>query len=335
MPEPLILDVDTGIDDALALLYAAASPEVELLAVTCVMGNVTVDDAVENTKTVLDLAGLPSTEVCRGAARPWAREFQASSGVHGARGLGRADPSPSSGATSSRDAADAILEVARSSPGDVLLVATGPLTNVATALKREPDLPHLLKRIVLMGGAFACGGNTTPAAEANIWVDPHSAAAVFQAFTGWEASRLPLCVGLDVTEQVRLSRDDLDRIKGAAPSSPLAAFLDELVLHYIEVHERGGVLGGAYLHDPLALGIAIDPALAKLESTRVEVETEGRWTLGETVADLLGVRRSPWPVGWGSADNARVALDVDAGAFVERFIDRLVSLVGSGSTRYP
>lgn len=327
MTRPMILDVDTGVDDAMALCYAAASPEVELVAATTVMGNVTVDHATENTLAVLDLLGLGDVEVARGAARPLVRDHEPFPVVHGERGLGRSElPSPGR-EPSPRTASQLLVDIARDRPGEVLLVATGPLTNVALALAEEPSLPELLGGFAIMGGAFARGGNATPAAEANIWVDPDAAQAVFRGFAGRPAERLPLCAGLDVTDRVQLSRQALDAICAPAPEAPVARFLQEAMPFYIEFYERSGVPGGAAMHDPLALAFAIDESLGTFETTRVEVETDGLWTRGMTVADLRGVRHSPWPVGWEPEENARVALDVDVDGFLARFAERLGSLV--------
>jgi purine nucleosidase len=325
--QPLILDVDTGVDDALALLYAAGSPEVELIAATSVMGNVTVDDATANTLAVLELVGLGEVEVARGAARPLVRDHEPFPVVHGEHGLGDAVLPAPSRTPSSRSAAQLLVDVARERPGEVLLVATGPLTNVALALAEEPALPDLLGGFAIMGGAFARGGNATPAAEANIWVDPDAAQAVFRGFSGRPIATLPLCIGLDVTDRVQLSREALDAVCAPAPASRVARFLQQAVPYYIEFYERVGVTGGAAMHDPLALALAIDETLGTFETTRVEVETDGQWTRGMTVADLHGVRHSPWPVGWAAEENARVALDVDGEGFLRRFSDRLRSLV--------
>ena len=324
---PLILDVDTGVDDALALLYAAASPEVDLIAATSVMGNVTIEHATRNTLAVLELVGLGDVEVARGAARPLVRDHEPFPVVHGEHGLGDAELPTPSHEPSSRSAAQLLVEVARERPGEVLLVATGPLTNVALALAEEPGLPELLAGFAIMGGAFARGGNATPAAEANIWVDPDAAQAVFRGFSGRPTDRLPLCAGLDVTDRVQLSRPALDAICEGRPGSPVGRFLEQAVPYYIEFYERTGVSGGAAMHDPLALAFAIDETLGTFETTRVEVETDGEWTRGMTVADLHGVRHSPWPVGWEPEENARVALDVDVDGFLTRFADRLRSLV--------
>ena len=285
------------------------------------MGNVDVDHTTENTLAVLELCGYADVEVARGAGRPLVRDHMAFPVVHGARGLGEAELPPASRAPSDRDAARLLVETARERPGEVLLVATGPLTNVALALSEEPALPDLLKGFAIMGGAFDHQGNVTPAAEANIWVDPEAAQAVFRGFAGAPEAKLPVGVGLDVTERVKLDRDGVNEMCAPAPDSPLAAFLQGSVPFYIEFYERYGSSEGASMHDPLALAIAIDPSLATLQTTRVEVETDGTWTRGATVTDLRGIRRSPWPTGWMPEDNARVAIDVDAPAFMTRFVE--------------
>jgi purine nucleosidase len=324
-PVPLILDVDTGIDDALALLYVVASPEVELVAATCVMGNVGVDVTTRNTLAVLELVGRTDVEVARGAAKPLVRDHEPSSIVHGEHGLGSAELPAPTRAPSDRDAARLIVETVRERPGEVLLVATGPLTNVALALQAEPRLFEMLGACALMGGAYATSGNTTPVAEFNIWADPEAAAALFDAVPPGE--RLPSCVGLDVTERVKVSQDDLDAVCAAAPGSPVARFLQDAVSFYIDFYVRYAGSAGASMHDPLTVALAIDRSLARFETTRVQVETQGRWTRGETVMDLGGIRNSPWPGDWQPGANARVALDVDAPAFMARLTDRLRTLV--------
>ncbi|HSL12409.1 MAG TPA: nucleoside hydrolase [Actinomycetota bacterium] len=329
MATPLILDVDTGVDDALAILYAVASPDVDLIACTSVMGNVTVERATTNTLAVLELAGHADVEVAVGAERPLVQDHEPFPVVHGPDGLGNADLPPPASAPSDRSAARAIVELAAERPGEVVLVATGPLTNVAVALTDEPALPALLRGFAIMGGAYDRSGNATPAAEANIWVDPEAAAAVFRAFSGVPADSLPLCVGLDVTEDAMMTPAHLDEICAAAPSSALARFLQESVPFYMDFYGRTRGFEGACMHDPLALAAAIEPTLCSWETTRVEIETDGRWTRGETVTDRFGIRTSPWPVGWAQEDNARVAFGLDRGRFTRVFVERLRALVAS------
>jgi purine nucleosidase len=326
MPTPLILDVDTGVDDLVALLYAVASPEVDLIAATCVTGNVHVDAVTRNTLLTLELAGAPDAEVARGAAAPLGQSWEAFPVVHGLEGLGGFAPPVPAGTISARDGATLIVQEARRRPGEVLLVSTGPLTNVALAVEMEPRLPELLRGYALMGGAYHHGGNVTPRAEANVWMDPEAAARVFAAWSGAPGQKLPRSVGLDVTEQVWLSREDLARACAPAPGSPLATLLREAVSFYIDFYASTERHEGACMHDPLALAAAIDPSLCDWVDTRVEVELAGRWARGETVADLLGIRTSPWS-DWEPAANARVATGVDAPRVVVGLVERLRGLI--------
>ena len=325
-PTSLILDVDTGVDDMVALLFAAASPEVDLIGATSVTGNVHVDRTTRNTLAVLELAGLGEVEVARGADRPLVQAWEAFPVVHGEEGLGGFTPSAPAAAPSERDAATLIVEEARRRPGEVLLVATGPLTNIALAVEREPALPELLHGFALMGGAFREGGNVSPRAEANVWMDPEAAARVFAAFSGAAPAELPRCLGLEVTEQVVMTRDDVAAACAPAPDSALARLIREGVGHYIDFHASTGRFTGACMHDPLALAAMIDPTLCAWAETRVEVELDGRWTRGETVTDLFEIRRSPWS-DWMSEENAVVATSVDGDAVVRRIVERLSSLV--------
>jgi purine nucleosidase len=326
-PIPTIMDVDTGVDDALALLYASASPEIELVAGTCLTGNVHVSKTTRNTLAVLELAGRADVEVAAGADRPLVRQWEPFGIVHGEDGLGKHVLDEPSGSASARDATTLIVEEALRRPGEILLVATGPLTNVALALEREPRLPTLLRGFTLMGGAFASGGNVTPRAEANVWMDPEAAARVFDAWSGASHDRLPRCVGLDVTERVWMSRADVETVCGPAPDSPLARLIAESVTHYIDFYVATRGFDGACVHDPLAVAASIDSELCAWTATRVEVETAGAWTRGETVADLLDIRHSPWATGWGREENAVIALEVDAPMFMSRFVERVRALV--------
>jgi purine nucleosidase len=324
---PLILDVDTGVDDLVALLYGAASHEVELIAATTVTGNAHVAKTTRNTLLVLELAGLADVEVAAGADRPLVQAWEAFPVVHGEEGIGGYEPFEPAHAASERDAATLIVEEARRRPGEVVLVATGPLTNVAVALEREPLLPELLGGFALMGGAFRHGGNVTPRAEANVWMDPEAAARVFAAWASVDHERLPRCVGLDVTEQVVLGHDDLRRICAPAPDSPLAQLVSRSVSSYIEFYDAfDRRFGGACMHDPLAVAATIDPSLCTWTTTRVEVELTGRWTRGETVTDLHEIRSSPWSE-WSLDENAAVALSVNAPAALDRIVERLLALV--------
>ena len=329
MPTPLILDVDTGVDDMIALAFAVASPEVELIAATCVTGNVHVDTVTRNTSLTLELAGAGDVEVARGASEPLDGRYESFLVVHGPEGLGAYVPGHHEAQISARSAATLITQEARRRPGEVQLVATGPLTNVALALEEDPELPTLLGGFALMGGAFRSGGNVTPRAETNIWMDPDAAGRVFDAWSG--ASSLPLCIGLDVTEQVWMTREDVEHICAPASTSDLGTLLGQAIPFYIDFYASTGRDDGAAMHDPLAVAAAIDPSLCEWTDTRVQVEPEGRWTRGETVTDLKNLRRRPWS-DWPDEQNARVALEVDSARAMERIIDRLRSLVEANPT---
>lgn len=330
MPRPLILDVDTGVDDLVALLVAAASPEVELIGATTVFGNVDIDRTVRNTRLGLDRCGREDVEVARGAGAPLEGSWAPFPIVHGEEGLGSFVPSGDGRRPSQRDAATLIAEEARARPGEVLLIAVGPLTNVALALELEPRLPELLGGFTLMGGAYRHGGNVAPRAEANVWMDAEAAGRVFAAWSGAAPDRLPRCVGLDVTERVGMSHGALAAACAPAPTSALAELVSAAVSFYIDFHLAYGRPEGGHMHDPLAVLSAIDPSLCAWSETRVEVELEGRWTRGETVTDLLGLRATPWSA-WDPASNAVVATDVDAERTVTLIVERLTALVGANA----
>jgi purine nucleosidase len=322
MTVPLLMDVDTGVDDAVALLLAVASPAAELVAATCVAGNVPAPQAAENTLAVLELAGASDVEVALGSAAPLVAPPRTATS-HGPRGLGHAELPPPRSSPSTRFAPDLIVDEARRSPGELLLVATGPLTNVALALRREPELPRLLGGVSVMGGAFGHPGNTTPAAEFNVLVDPEAAAAVFAAFSVEDAPR-PLVCGLNVTEQAALGPDHVGRLTElAGGDNALVRFLDEALRFKMEAlrsHGRGYV---AHMHDPLALALALDRTLGATRPGTVDVELAGSLTRGMTVVDWSGL--------WGRAPNADVAVSVDA----ERFLGELVELLAGLARRSP
>ena len=326
MPVPVVLDVDTGVDDAVALLLAAASPEIDLVAATTLTGNVHVERATRNTLLVLELAGRPDVPVAAGASSPLQQPWQPFPVVHGEEGLGRHVPRDRWVDVDPRPAHELIVQEARRQPGELHLVATGPLTNVALAVELEPALPELLGGLTLMGGAFREGGNVSPRAEANVWMDPEAADRVFHAWSGAAPAQLPRCVGLDVTERVVMTRDHVREICAPAPGSALGRFVVDAVEHYIDFYASTGRYEGACMHDPLAIAAVIDPSVCQWASTRVEVELEGRWTRGETVTDLFGIRRSPWS-DWDPEDDATVATSVDARRVESMLVERLRTLV--------
>ena len=268
---PLLLDVDTGLDDALALAMAVLLDEVSLIAATTVAGNVDVERATWNTRRVLDWLGAISVPVARGAARPLLRPHRDARMVHGEDGLGGAQlPVARSGPVIDTSAPEVIVRTARRYAGRLRLVCLGPLTNVAIALRLEPRLPELVERLVIMGGAFAVPGNVTPAAEFNVWSDPEAASIVAEA--GFRA----VWVGLDVTREVRLERGQRDRLLGF--ETPAARLLVETTRQLLDRPNGGGVI----LHDPLALAVAVYPELVGGLPVQVTVDTSSGPTAGHT-----------------------------------------------------
>ena len=331
---PIIVDCDTGIDDSLALLYAVASLECELVAVTCTAGNVDARQVAENTRAVLELAGRGDVEVAIGRETPLARPLVTTPETHGPRGIGYAQLPPASMPLSPRLSPDLIVEEARRRPGELTLVTLAPLTNVALAVLREPELPRLLRRVVIMGGSYRSPGNTAPTTEWNVNVDPESAAIVFAAFGAAASVARPIALGLDVTERAKLLPEHLARLAaraGCAPdgarpdgtTDPIVGYLADALRFYMEFHSRYDHFYGAFVHDPLALATALDPSLVRTEALTVDVELGGRLTTGETVAD--------WRRVWSRPPNLDVAVEADTARFFELFIERVGALAAEQS----
>jgi inosine-uridine nucleoside N-ribohydrolase len=301
MTIPIILDCDPGHDDAIALLLALASPEVELLGVTTVHGNQTLDKTTENALRVLELAGRTDVPVARGADRPLVRELAVAAHVHGESGLDGPVLPAATATPIDRHAVDFMAERVTS---ETVLVAVGPLTNAALALERgiRPA------RIVLMGGAIA-EGNMTPAAEFNIWADPEAAQQVFHA-------GVPVTmVGLDVTHRALLTPEWSERFRA---SGRVGVFVAELVEFFKTYHARTYGWDGAPIHDALALAHVLQPNLTRTQHLNVEIEVDSELTRGRTVVDL-----------WRRTDrepNAHVAVDVDADAFFALLLERVSRL---------
>lgn len=292
---PLVLDVDTGTDDALALAYAVAAPGIELVAVTTVAGNVGVEKTTANTLSVLDWLGADEVPVHRGASRPLVRPHQDASYFHDEGGLGGAQLPASTRSVGEDRGPAALIRLARQRPGELTLVALGPLTNLAIALNVEPELPELLKAVVVMGGAYTVAGNTTPAAEFNILVDPEAADQVFTApFPNLTA------VGLDVTEQVALTRDDWNGVNNTSSLPRSAHLLREVGKSAFSKLSRDQFS----LHDPLSVAVAIDPSLIAVRELSIAVDT---------VEPELGRTQIAGP------GNVRVATAVDSERALEDF----------------
>ena len=330
-PAPLLLDVDTGIDDSLALLYACASPDAEIVAVTCVAGNVDAQQVARNTRAVLELAGRADVEVALGRETPLLRDLVTTPETHGPLGIGYAVLPPASRPLSARFGPDVIVEEARRRPGELTLVTLGPMTNLALAVLREPALPTLLRRWVIMGGSYRSPGNTAPTTEWNVAVDPEAARICIAAFGQPEVvgmrreaglPSLPLAMGLDVTERAKLLPEHLAalaaRAGASAATNRVLRFIDDALRFYMEFHSRYDGFYGAFVHDPFAVAAALEPALLRTEALTVEVELGGTLTTGETVTD--------WRRAWGRPPTLDVAVEGDAVAFFERFIERVGGL---------
>ena len=304
-PTPILLDCDPGHDDAIALLLALASPEVELLGVTTVAGNQTLERTTANALRVLELAGRADVPVAAGAPRPLVRELDVAANVHGESGLDGPELPPPSATSVAGHAVAFLAGRIRERAGEVTLVATGPLTNVALLLGLEPDARP--ERIVLMGGSIG-EGNRTPAAEFNVWVDPEAAARVFES--GIETTM----VGLDVTHRAVLSDARVEELRGAGRVARVVA---ELIDFFGRFHEeRWPELGGSPLHDPVALAHVLDPAILDVRPARIEVDCSEAGSRGRTNVD---VRR-----GW--EPNAHVAVAIDADRFAALLVRRIASL---------
>jgi purine nucleosidase len=317
----LIIDCDTGIDDALALLYAVASPDAELVAVTCTAGNVGARQVATNTRALLDLVDRSDVEVALGREVPLVRPLMIAPETHGPRGVGYAElPAPVT-PLSTRHSADLFIEEARRAPGEITMVTVGPLTNLAVALVREPELPRLLRGLVLMAGSYRSAGNTAPTTEWNVAVDPEAMQVVLAGWAACEGVSRPVALGLDVTERAKMTPDHLRRLHATAgdpPRSTVLQFVDDALRFYMEFHSRYDGFYGAFIHDALALASTLDPGLIKTESLAVEVELGGRWTTGETVTD--------WRRLWGKPPNVDIAVSADVDTFFARYIERVGNL---------
>lgn len=303
----IILDCDPGHDDALALLLANANPNIKLLAVTTVAGNQTLAKVTLNARRVMTLAGIRATPLAAGADRPLVREPHAAEDIHGASGLDGYDFPESTVAADRRNAVDLILELLHREDG-ITLVPTGPLTNIALVLRRDPQVIPKIREIVLMGGA--CGrGNVTPAAEFNIWHDAEAADIVFH-------SGVPLTmVGLDLTHQALATPEVMRRI--ASLKSEIARMAEGLIQFFASTYRSRFGFEAPPVHDPCAVARVISPDIMECRPMSVEIETRGTWTYGATVCDFHGVTGRP--------PNAQVALKLNVETFWDLMIDALAS----------
>ena len=303
---PVILDVDPGHDDAVALMMACGAPELDLLAVTSVAGNVELEKTTYNALRVLSLVGRTDIPAAAGAAAPLARSLHTAYDIHGESGLDGPEeiPAPTFD-LDERNAVQLIADTLKTSPEPVTLVPTGPLTNVATFLRQHPELKGKIARISLMGGSIGLG-NTTPAAEFNIYVDPEAAREVFE-------SGLPTTMsGLDVTHQAGAGPEERDRLREIGEAGRVTAgFLG----FFAETYEANFGFDAPPLHDPVAVAAVLQPELLTTRRMRVDVECESDLTRGETVCDFYGVTGKP--------PNAEVGIGLDRAAFFDLLYETL------------
>jgi purine nucleosidase len=308
MTQRVILDVDTGVDDALAIMLAVRSPELDVLGITTVSGNVPVARCTANTLLVLEVLNASNIPVVSGAIAPRARAAFPAAEVHGVDGLGNVTARyPTPARRAAQGAVDFLLEMIRRFPGELTLIALGPLTNVATAIRKDPEAMRVLRGITAMGGAIRVPGNVGPTTEFNFAVDPEAAAIVLGA-------ALPFrLVPLDVTEQVILSCEAVEKVRG---SSKLQAFIHDITATTMAFHREQEGFDGMFLHDPLAVGVVVDPSLVQAQPMAVVVEQRGELTAGMTVADLRRRSRAP--------QTAAVCTEVESARFLHLFAQRVL-----------
>lgn len=314
MPKKIIIDTDPGIDDAMAILFALAAPTLEVVGLTTIFGNVETPTATRNALHLLEFANATQIPVAHGAERPLHLPFRGpATFVHGSDGLGDiTQPTPTNQPTA-QSAAQFIVETIMANPGAITLVPVGPLTNIALALMLEPRIVQHVAEVVIMGGAATVNGNVNPAAEANIYNDPHAADVVFTA--GWPVTM----VGLDVTTKVVMDEPYLAAL--CSPSRRTGAYIYDICRFYLAFHEKVHQIYAAHTHDPSAIAYLIDPTLFRTESGAIRVLTEGV-ARGHTMMD----RRGHWsrPNEWSMHRPVNVCLDVDAERLLALYRDHIL-----------
>jgi ribosylpyrimidine nucleosidase len=317
-PVKIILDCDPGHDDAVAILMAAAHPAIELKAITVVAGNQTLEKTAVNALNVASASGrCAGIPVAAGMSRPMVREQVTAGDIHGVSGLDGPTFGPPSLSLDPRHAVDLIIETLTRSDGDITLVPTGPLSNVAMALRKEPRIADKIERIVLMGGAYQLG-NVTPSAEFNIYADPEAAHIVFTC------GRPVVMMGLDITRKVRATPDVIARVRSLG--NPQAILFAEMMEFFAKTQKEIFGWDGPPLHDPTTIAWLIDPGCIELKDMRVEVEIRGELCYGRTSCDFFGIDGSlespgkPTFAAQGSlarpkSANASVAVEINAARF--------------------
>jgi len=338
-PHRVIIDTDPGVDDALAILLAFRSPELKIEALTPVAGNVPLEFTLPNALRLVEIAGRSDVPVAAGANAPLTRKLVTAAYAHGENGFGGVEFAAPKTKPTTESAPELIRRIVRASPGEISLLVLGPFTNIALALRLDPGLAKQIRRIVFMGGSLS-GGNITPAAEFNIYVDPEAAHIAFH-------SGIPMTmVGLDVTRKVQLSDAHIKAIESAQnPSAQAAGRILRSTMNRIRKMTPGSTAGPT-MHDSLAASALIDPSILTLEDYFIDVETQGQLTAGETLGyKRLPIRRSPPlemattpafgekqvteapvpPASEPFRPNAKVATEVDTEKFFRLLVGRLTA----------
>jgi purine nucleosidase len=313
MSKRILIDTDPGIDDSLAILLALASPEVQVEGITTIHGNCSVDQATINALSILDLANAKGIMVAKGFPIPLVQPSLLAAETHGDSGLGYAKLPEPRGRPEVQHGSDFLIEKIMSNPGEITLVAIGPLTNIAFAIRKEPRIVEAVKEVIVMGGTIRYPGNASPLAEYNVFVDPHAAHMVYH-------SGMPITlVPLDVTYQCILTPEDVKRLQ--KNPSPISRFIDDSTRFYMEFHDEYQQIAGCAINDPLALALTFAPELCHYEELYLDVDISGGVSMGKTFADFHGLTKRP--------ANMKIALGVRARDFIELFLERMEMLVSS------
>jgi purine nucleosidase len=313
MPKRILFDTDPGIDDACAILLALASPELSVEGLSIVHGNCSLEQGATNALSVLELANAADIPVARGCELPLIQPSLLAPETHGDTGLGYAKlPAPQTKPIA-QHAIDFLIEKILQSPGELILVAVGPLTNVALAIRQEPRIVEALKEIIIMGGALRHEGNTTALAEFNTYVDPHAVHIVYHA--GIPTTLVPL----DVTYQCILTPGDVNLL--LRTDSPITKFVADATRFYMEFHDEFQKIEGCVINDPLALALTFAPELCTYQELPVDIDLSGGISMGKTIADFYNYGKKP--------ANMKVALGVLARDFIDLFVERIEGLARS------
>ena len=306
----IILDTDPGIDDSCAILLALASPEISVEGLSVVHGNCSLEQATKNALSVLELANASQIPVAKGCELPLVQPSLLAPETHGDTGLGYAKLPEPRAKPMVQHAIDFLIDKILSEPGEITLVAIGPLTNVALAIRKEPRIISAVKELIIMGGAIRHEGNTTALAEFNTYVDPHAAHIVYHA--GMPITLVPL----DVTYQCILTPEDVNRMREV--DAPITRFVEDATRFYMEFHDEYQSIRGCVINDPLALVLTFAPELCTYRQLRVDVDISGGISMGKTIGDFYNYQKKP--------ANMKVALGVKPRKFMDLFLERIMNL---------